>query len=203
MLIKVSRLYPGQINVEEQMHALKRAKRLEHTREKARAGLLSTGGLGSPLSGRLTVEFEAVWNELSKTTIVDRISSDDFSRLFAAVQIIEIAPGLQLAEAGSENEALFLIAKGRVDARTLDAKGHEITLRAFGSGEIFGEAALFWGSPWQASYVCSEPGRALRLGRDSLDKMMADHPDSTALVDILQSQGNDKKIAEAVEHTHD
>ena len=85
VLVKVHRLFPGEIDVELKMEALKRAKRLDHTRGKARAGLLSTRGLDNPMSGRMAVEFEAIWNELMNTSLVDRISSDDFARVFAAV----------------------------------------------------------------------------------------------------------------------
>ena len=161
VLMKLHRLFPADIDVDLKMEALQRAKRLEHTRGKARAGLLSTSSLDNPLSGRMAVEFESIWGELTRTSLVDRISSDDFARVFAAVEILEVAPGGVLVEAGSAYEVLFIIAKGSIEARGIDLRGHHVTLRAFGAGDIIGERSLLSHAPWAAQYRCLEKAKVL------------------------------------------
>jgi tetratricopeptide (TPR) repeat protein len=181
ILTKVSRIFPGEIDIEQKMSALQRAKRLDHTRGKARAGLLATQEASNPLSGRMAVEFETVWNELSKTVFVDQISSEDLYRLFSAVEIVEYGPGRVLAAAGSEEEILFLVAKGSVEARVPDDRGHQVTLRAFGPGDILGDGALFSHRPWPANFQCVTAAKVLVLRRAGLKGLIAGHSDPKAV----------------------
>jgi hypothetical protein len=200
ILTKVSRIFPGEIDIEQKMGALQRAKRLDRTRGKARAGLLSTQSASNPKSGRMALEFETMWNELSKTVFVDQISSDDLYRFFAAVEIVEYPAGRLLAHSGSTEEALYLLVNGTVEARTQDDRGHEVTLRAFAPGEIVGEGSLFSHRPWPANYQCTVRSQLLLLRHIGLEGLIAGHSDPKGLLDTLRSHGNDERVARAVRH---
>jgi CRP-like cAMP-binding protein len=200
VLLKVHKLFPGEIDVDQKMSALQRAKRLEHTRGKARAGMLSTHRLDNPMTGRMTVEFEAIWSQIARTTIVDQISPDDLSRLFGVVEIVELHPGESLVDEGDRAEILVLIAVGTVEARVTDRQGHDVTLRSFGPGDIIGERAIFNHAPWPAAYRIQAKTKALRLDGPGLEKLILGHPNPRNLLDVLRTQGNDDKVARAARH---
>lgn len=199
VLRKVNRLFPGEIDVERKMEALKRAKRLDYSRDKARAGLLSSH-VDRSLAGRMTLEFEHIWSELSNTSLVDRISSQDFVRLFESVRVRKLARGKVIAPAGSTEQALYIIVSGSIEARAPDKAGHLITLRSFGPGEIVGESTLFHHRPWQAEYRCDDFTDVLELDREGLEHLIEGQADPKRLLDVLRDQANDQKVARAIEH---
>lgn len=199
VLRKVNRIFPGEIDVERKMEALKRAKRLDYSRDKARAGLLSSR-VDRRVAGRMTLEFERIWGELSSTPLVDRISSQDFVRLFESVRVRRLARGKVLAEEGDAKQTLFIVVAGAIEARALDKAGHLITLRSFGPGEIVGEAALFQQRPWQAQYRCEDFTDVLELDRKGLEHLIAGQADPKRLLDVLRDQANDQKVARALAH---
>jgi CRP-like cAMP-binding protein len=200
ILSKLSRLFPGEIDVELKMAALQRAKRLDYDRGKAREGLLSHSRMDDPTTGKMALEFERIWNELSKTLVVDRVSSQDFSRLFSAVKIIKPDNGQQLAEKGSSDRQLFLVVTGLVEARDRDPNDHLITLRSFGPGDIVGDTTLFQGRPWAADYYSTSLATVLQLDRQGLEELIKGQSDPKGLLDVLRDQGNDAKVERAVQH---
>lgn len=199
VLRKINRLFPGEIDVERKMEALKRAKRLDYSRDKARAGLLSSR-VSRNAAGRMTLEFERIWAELSKTPLVDQISSQDFVRLFESVRLRRLARGKVLAEEGEERPALFIIVAGAVEARVADKAGHLISLRSFGPGEIVGESTLFQHRPWQAEYRTDDFTDILELDRQGLEYLIEVQGDPERLLNVLRDQGNDQKVARAIDH---
>lgn len=200
VLTRLSRFFPDQIDVEQKMAALQRAKRLDQERDRARRGLLSHGRPEDTRTGRLTVEFEQVWQRLSSTTLVDRLSSQDVTHLFENVRVRRMGSGTVVAETGPEPEALFIVVAGSLEARCADANGHTITLRSFGPGEIVGEAVLFEHRDWPAEYRCDGTTMVLELSRRGLERLIERHTDPRRLLDILQGQGNDRRAVRALEH---
>ncbi|MDX1643537.1 MAG: cyclic nucleotide-binding domain-containing protein [Thermoanaerobaculia bacterium] len=199
VLRKINRLFPGEIDVERKLEALKRAKRLDYSRDKARAGLLSSR-VDRRVAGRMTLEFERIWGELSKTSLVDQISSQDFVRLFESVRVRRLAPGKVVAEPGSDRQAVFIIVSGAIEARAEDKAGHLISLRSFGPGEIVGESTLFKHRAWQAEYRTDDFTDVLELDRSGLEHLIEGQADPKRLLDVLRGQGNDEKVARAIDH---
>lgn len=197
---KVNRIFPGEIDVEMRMEALQRAKRLDYSRDKARAGLLSHGRLEDTATGRMTVEFEQVWDQLLNTSLVDQISSDDFTRLFENVKLRRIPADTVVVEAGPKPEALYIIVKGELDARALDQQGHLITLKSFAPGEIVGDSVLFEHAGWPAQYYCGLDTILLELQREGAEQLIRGHSDPKRLLDVLRAQGNDHATVRAVQH---
>lgn len=200
VLTKLSRVFPGQIDVETKMAALQRAKNLDYSRNKARAGLLSHSRLDDVRTGVMAVEFEQIWTELSRTSLVDQISSQDFTRLFESVRIRKLPTDQVVVEQGPEDRALFIVVKGSLDARAADKNGHLITLRSFGPGEIVGDTVLFKHYPWPAQYHCDKESTLLELDGDGVAFLIEGESDSGRLLDVLRGQGNDEIVRRAVAH---
>lgn len=200
ILMKLSRLFPGEIDVDQKMAALQRAKRLDYDRGKAKEGLLSRSRMDDPTTGKLALEFERIWNELSKTLIVDRISSKDFTRLFSAAKIVKPGDGQQIVKKGSDERKLFIVVTGLIEARDLDTNDHLITLRSFGPGDIVGDTTLFQNRPWPASYYSTSLSTLLRLDRKGLETLIQGQSDPKGFLDVLRDQGNDGKVERAVQH---
>ncbi len=199
-LTKMNRLFPEQIDVELKIAALQRAKRLEYSRDRARRTLISHGRLDDAATGRMTVEFEQVWKRLIHTTLVDQMSTSDFTRLFESARLRRLHPSEQIAEPGPVPRALYLIVEGAVEARGIDTQGHEIGLRSFAVGDIVGDTVLFDERPWPASYLCEKAALLLELDLEGAKKMLEGHPDPRGLLDVLRGQGNDNTVERAVDH---
>ena len=200
VLTKMNRLFPEQIDVEQKMAALKRAKRLEYDRDKTRRALISHGRLDDAATGRMTVEFEMVWKRLVNTTFVDQISSADLTHFFESARLKRLRPKELVAQRGPVPRALYLIVEGSIEARGVDRQRHEISLRSFGVGDIVGDTVLFDERTWPANYYCDEAALLLELDAEGAKKLVDSHPDPSGLLNVLRGQGNDSTVERAVDH---
>ncbi len=87
--------------------------------------------------------------------------------------IVEQGQRTQEAEDG---DSLYLIIAGRVRV-VRDRAGHEELLAHLGSGELFGETALFDGRPHLATVIAEEDTRCLVLARWDLLRVMRRNPE--------------------------
>ncbi len=200
VLTKVSRFFPGQISVEGQMRALQRAKNLQYTRDQARAGFLSQ----SPLEGTRAIEFERLWETISHSDLVDRITSHDFALLFEKANVRRVKPGDVVAEpptgGAKQRPVAFIVVSGGLEARALDANGHEIVLRVFGPGEIVGATVLFGDSTWPARYCSAGETTLLELDQQGAASLVGEGRKPRELLTALRDGTNDQIVWRAVAH---
>jgi len=77
---------------------------------------------------------------------------------------------------GDEGTGFYAVAAGRVKIFKLSAEGKEQTLHLFGPGEPFGEVALFAGRRFPANAQAMEESRVLFFPRESLARLIREHP---------------------------
>ena len=70
------------------------------------------------------------------------------------------------------DQVLYVVEKGKFEAY-LRAKG-DVPVKAYASGELFGELALMYNCPRAASVVCTQQGRLWGLGRSDYEKTIMD-----------------------------
>ena len=77
----------------------------------------------------------------------------------------EAEAGTQLFRAGEAGDALYLIEQGSVRIHLRDVDGEDLTLAELGSGDFFGEMALFDGKPRSADATVTTAARLAVLER--------------------------------------
>lgn len=99
------------------------------------------------------------------------LGADELLPIAALAGEVVLRPGATLFEAGEPGDALYVVVAGAVEVR----RGEQ-AVATLGPGECVGElAALDW-EPRSATVVAREATELVRLDRDDLLDLLADHP---------------------------
>ena len=128
------------------------------------------------------------WNDLR-----EKMTEDQFSRLFYAMEIKTIKDGTTFVTTGEIADELYFIHSGLVSVSYSEGE-NERTLMTLESGDIFGEN-FFGSSFWTASLTTLEVTKVLILNRNKFDELEKIIP---KLGSTLQSFYGDSKYIEKV-----
>jgi Cyclic nucleotide-binding domain len=197
LLRKVQKLVPMDENLPQKIEKIWERKRIEQVREQALQGLRESLGGGGE-SGASVLELEGLWGKLLRSVVVRRLDGPQLRHLFSCMTLERRERGDVLAERNSDLQALFLIARGRVEASASVGGGKPVQLRTFGSGDLVGEASVLEQKPWPASYVAMDNLTLLQLTREGLEKALQGNPDPRGLLDALREQQHDRAVSMAI-----
>ncbi len=77
---------------------------------------------------------------------------------------------------GEEADGFYLVASGKVKIFKVAFSGKEQILHIFGTGEPFGEVAVFHGRPFPASALCLEKSQLIFFPKDRFVKLVHANP---------------------------
>jgi len=124
---------------------------------------------------------------LSQCELLRHLPAEDIGEILPLVRRRSLAPGEILFRAGDQGDALYIVAKGRVEVVEADAPGAK-SLAELGVGQAFGEMALLSGEPRTATIRAGIASDLLAIGRE----------------DFLRLMSQDSQLAEAALHlSHD
>ena len=194
LLSKVSKLVPDEEKTRLRIERIRRAKRLEHRRSTVSEALLH-GVAGRSGSGKGAFQFQQFWHKLSACHLVERLSDERLSRLFAALEFTQLEDGTEVACKGQRLDELYIVADGGVEA-LLQLSGDATTvIRALEPGDVFGERALLEHKAWPATYRTNARTTLLKLTRESLENALIGDSDPRRLLEALREQGLDAEVA--------
>ena len=197
LLSKASRLAPMDENLKVKLAAFRQAKRLEHKRNAALAGLQDNEVEdGSHFSA---VELQSLWPKIVRSPIVERLSADQIRRLFTHVRVARKDEGEDVAREGQKGEELFVLASGTVVAKAAAPGKAEVELLTFGSGDVLGDKVFFEHQPWPAHYQATERSTLFVLDRPSIEAMMTGNPDPRGFLEALRFQEKDGNVSKSVQ----
>jgi len=191
LLSKAQKLAPMDQSLRFRIERIQREKSMEHVRAIAIEGLRQAGGLQA---GTSAIELKRLWHHLATSTIVQHLPGEQLKRLFASMQHVQLKDKETVVEEGSRDAWLLLLVNGVVEAYVAGPGGRDISIRSFGSGDILGEGALLEHAAWPASLRVSEPGSALKLTREGLEKTLVGNPDPRGFLEVLREQHNDRDV---------
>jgi tetratricopeptide (TPR) repeat protein len=200
LLAKALKMAPD-ASITERIEKIERMKRLEHSRSFAIEGLLRRSVQGddaATLQGTSVIEAQMLWSHLQETSLVQRFPPDQLKRLLGAMDLIKVRPREMIEEQGSAHEALYLIVSGTVEA-AMEQRSGLSTLRSFGTGDFFGEMALFERKPWPTHFRAAEHTTLLKLDRAGLEQVLTGNSDPRAMIDELRAQHHDRSVREALD----
>ncbi len=196
LLSKAQKLAPMDKSIRFRIERIQREQRMEHVRAIALEGLRAAGGQNA---GTSAVELKRLWHHLATTQVVQHLSGDQLKRLFSSMELTRLEANSVVAEEGAADQFLLLIVTGVVEAFYRDGagggEGREVTVRTFTSGDILGEGPLLERTTWPAGYRVTEPGNALKLTREGLEKTLVGNPDPRQFLEVLREQHNDRDLA--------
>jgi CRP-like cAMP-binding protein len=111
--------------------------------------------------------------------------------------LVYLNTGQTLQERGASEEALYVISAGEIVAQG-PIEGTAGELRAFGSGQIIGEGALFEHRPWPATYKVKTKATLLKLTAPGLQICLTGNPDPRGFLDVLRREQNDREVTTLV-----
>jgi len=95
-------------------------------------------------------------------------------------------PGQVVFREGDASDTCYVVRSGRARAVREHSDGRTITLATFGSGDIFGELAMFEDERRSATVEAIEPTSVVAVLGPDMRRLMIEHPDiSTRLVIAL------------------
>ncbi|CAM9492819.1 unnamed protein product [Chrysoparadoxa australica] len=136
------------------------------------------------------------------------LSVDSIKDLMSSIGSIHYQPGDYIFRQGDPGDYLYFLNSGKVDILvTNESEGKEVVhkVTSLGSGQMFGEAAVLNSGPRSASVRCTTPVQAVRIGRDSVIRMMGDAQAAGAdlrEVTILREINRAKAVLRTVGNVH-
>jgi CRP/FNR family transcriptional regulator len=91
--------------------------------------------------------------------------------------IQEFDKGAYLCFQEDSGNSFFVIIRGKVRIHRVGLDGREQILKFAGSGDVFGEAAMFANESYPATAIAEEKVRVFFIFRDKFIKMGREHPD--------------------------
>jgi sulfate permease, SulP family len=102
--------------------------------------------------------------------------------LAAHLERVSLPEGTVLLHQDDAPGDIFVLESGRLGVETVTAEGSRIRLRTLGPGVVVGEIALYTGTARTADVVAEAPSVALRIDRESIERLEAEEPElATAL----------------------
>jgi hypothetical protein len=198
VLTKARRLNPMDDTLPARIERFEAARKLEHNRPFAQDGFLTGMHAKEAASGTGVMEFQAIWRNLGKSRILRELNGDQLKLFFQGVTAVYLNPGQTLVERGSNEEALYLIVSGELNASVVDNAGANVDLRSFASGQVIGESTLFERKPWPASYKSKSKATLLKLTQPGLQICLTGNPDPRGFLDVLRREQNDREVGQAI-----
>ncbi|HEY0190802.1 MAG TPA: cyclic nucleotide-binding domain-containing protein [Kofleriaceae bacterium] len=111
---------------------------------------------------------------LAATPLFAGMTSDALQALVANLQLVSLTRGEILFREGEASDALYVIAEGEVAVQHM---GPPPTEALCGEGSFLGEVALMTDQPWTATVICVRDAELLRIDRQTLSSVLANHGD--------------------------
>lgn len=114
---------------------------------------------------------------LARVRHFDGLPPEVQERLAAVATLKHFETGQVIYIEGEPAESVFLIEKGWVKATRMSRDGREQALLFLQAGEVFGDIAVFSGTPYPGTVIALEAVDAWRIPADEILKLTRQYPD--------------------------
>ncbi len=114
--------------------------------------------------------------DFAELSVFRDLSAGEVAALRAHFESLEPSDGESIFREGEAADAVYLLAKGRVNIRMQQAGTHDRTVRELCPGYLFGELALLRDRQRYGSAYARGEVRCYRLSRESLLRLQAEQP---------------------------
>jgi CRP/FNR family transcriptional regulator len=110
------------------------------------------------------------------TGFFSHFSPEDVEALRALAITDRVLRGQEVFHRGDEAARLYWVEDGQVRVVVTSPAGRELVIRQFGSGEVFGEIALFAGTPRTATIVATSETTIASVDARDLRSLLEERP---------------------------
>jgi CRP/FNR family transcriptional regulator len=110
------------------------------------------------------------------TGFFGHFSQEDVAALRALAITDQVPRGQEVFHRGDEAARLYWVEQGQVRVVVTSPAGRELVIRQFGSGEVFGEIALFAGTPRTATIVATTDTTIASVDARDLRSLLEERP---------------------------
>jgi len=115
---------------------------------------------------------------LAESPLFEFMEAGERQRLAAKFEFLQVPAGIEVAQEGATDGALYLVKKGGVEIR----RQGNVSLGSIGPNEFFGEVSFLTGVPRTATAVTTEDSEILRIDREVLTELTVEHPRLTEVL---------------------
>ncbi|MFW5788523.1 MAG: diguanylate cyclase [Spirochaetota bacterium] len=115
-------------------------------------------------------------NLLRRVDILANLEDEELEVLQGFLEESDCETGETVFNQGEEGRDLYIVSDGRVAIRVAAQDGSTIEVAELGSGDFFGEMAIFEDAPRSATCVMIQGGRLYRLSKTGFFTLMDRHP---------------------------
>jgi CRP/FNR family transcriptional regulator, cyclic AMP receptor protein len=116
---------------------------------------------------------------LRRVKVFAGLADEQLTRLVKYMELVEAKPFEQLVRFGTPGDAMYLILQGEVRVRMM-VEGKESIIATLGSGDFFGEIALFDHGPRSADVITNAESILLRFSAAAFEKVTRSEPELAA-----------------------
>ncbi|KJC52361.1 hypothetical protein UP06_04930 [Bradyrhizobium sp. LTSP857] len=113
---------------------------------------------------------------LSSCDLMRHLPPDEIEPILECIGEKTLAPGEVLFRAGDEADALYIVARGKVEVLRAAATDADAQIAVLGAGHAFGEMALLNGGPRTATIRAAEDTELLAIAKADFERLVAGDP---------------------------
>lgn len=196
LLSKAAKLAPADPSIAQRVERFEEQRRIEQNRAMVIEGLMTARRDSAERPSLLAAQ--QLWLDLQGAALMKKLNADQLKRLFGAVNILRIESPTEVAIRGVADPALYIVARGDVEAIWVTAK-RRMPLRSFGVGDVFGESTLFERQPWPATYRAEARTTLLKLDKGGLEQALQGNSDPVGLLEALRGAHFDRDVSAMIE----
>jgi CRP-like cAMP-binding protein len=196
LLSKAAKLAPADPSIAQRVERFEEQRRIEQNRAMVIEGLMTARRDSAERPSLLAAQ--QLWLDLQGAALIKKLNADQLKRLFGAVTILRIEGPTEVAVRGAADPALYIIARGDVEAIWVTAQ-RRMPLRTLGVGDVFGESTLFERQPWPATYRAEARTTLLKLDKGGLEQALQGNSDPVGLLEALRGAHFDRDVKAMIE----
>ncbi len=117
-----------------------------------------------------------IFGLVGKSQFFAEFSQEDIADLAGYMDVYRAQPGQMIIREGDEGDFMMLIVDGEVDILKKSYRAEQQHMTSAGAGMTLGEMSMIDGEPRFATCMASQPTTFAALTRDSMAKIILDHP---------------------------
>jgi voltage-gated potassium channel len=115
-------------------------------------------------------DFVVTWSLMSRVPLLARLDAKEAAEIMPLLQAHNLPPHAEIIRKGSQGDAMYFIASGRVASDGADGQ------ETYGAGDVLGVAAMFGNDTYGSTIVTASKCRLLKLQREDFYRLSAAHP---------------------------
>lgn len=109
---------------------------------------------------------------LKEVSLFSLLPAQSLRELIRTGQTLSFEAGQLICEEGEHSDAMYVLLEGQIRVYKTDEAGNEVDISALGSGDFFGEMAMFDNKPRSATVGCTTACHLFMLDKEAFMSLL-------------------------------